>query len=85
MFGCLYLLHLYAALFQSPLRGPSQELSKSGGRPRGAKGGLGRSAHGPSFLGVMGVLLIAVVSPDGWWGAYGPVEWLASPFLLSYY
>jgi hypothetical protein len=33
----------------------------------------------------MGVLLIAVVSPDGWWGAYGPVEWLASPFLLSYY
>tara|TARA_B110000503_G_scaffold138170_1_gene223813 strand:+ start:616 stop:744 length:129 start_codon:yes stop_codon:yes gene_type:complete len=41
--------------------------------------------HGPSFIVIMGVLLVAVSAPQGWWGAYAPVEWLLSPHALSYY
>jgi NADH:ubiquinone oxidoreductase subunit 5 (subunit L)/multisubunit Na+/H+ antiporter MnhA subunit len=84
-FSSLYLLTLYATLFLRPLRGPSSELLASPGRPSARRLGWGRSLNGPSFLGVMGVLLVAVAAPHGWWGAYGPVEWLSSPHVLSYY
>lgn len=41
--------------------------------------------YSPSFLGVMGLLVLAIVTPQGWWGAYAPVEWLCSPHYLSFY
>ena len=41
--------------------------------------------NGPSFLAVMALLVVAVAAPDGWWGAYGPTEWLGSSHLVSYY
>jgi hypothetical protein len=84
-FSSLYLLALYAALFVRPLRGPSSELLAAPGRPGAAGLGWGRSRLGPSFLGVMGLLLGAIAAPDGWWGAYGPVEWLCSTLFVSYY
>jgi NADH:ubiquinone oxidoreductase subunit 5 (subunit L)/multisubunit Na+/H+ antiporter MnhA subunit len=84
-FSSLYLFALYATLFMRPLRGASAELYGSSGRPGGWARAWGRSSAGPSFLGVMGLLLVAVAAPDGWWGAYGPVEWLSSPHFLSYY
>jgi NADH:ubiquinone oxidoreductase subunit 5 (subunit L)/multisubunit Na+/H+ antiporter MnhA subunit len=85
LFSCLYLFHLYGSVFMAPLRGVSSELRGGRGRPAAQKGGLGRTMHGPSFLVVMGCLLVAVVTPDGWWGAYGPAEWVANPALVSYY
>jgi NADH:ubiquinone oxidoreductase subunit 5 (subunit L)/multisubunit Na+/H+ antiporter MnhA subunit len=85
-FSSLYLLSLYATLFLRPLRGPSSEafnLSK--------KNHCGRlnvwfpSAHGPSFIAVMALLLLAIVTPSGWWGAYVSIEWLNTFPTLSYY
>ena len=84
-FSSLYLLTLYVTLFLRPLRGPSSELFASARRPRRALLGWGRSMYSPSFLGVMGLLVVAIAAPDGWWGAYAPVEWLVSPHYLSYY
>lgn len=84
-FSSLYLLTLYATLFLRPLRGPSSELLASGGRPAARRLAWGRSPNGPGFLWVMGLLLCAVAAPHGWWGAYGPVEWLSSPHVVSYY
>ena len=84
-FSSLYLLTLYVTLFLRPLRGPSSELLAAPGRPRGARLRWGRAPNGPSFLGVMGLLVVAVAAPDGWWGAYGPAEWLGSSHLVSYY
>lgn len=84
-FSSLYLLTLYVTLFMRPLRGPSSELLAGAPRLRGGRQGWGRSMHGPSFIVIMGVLLVAVSAPQGWWGAYAPVEWLLSPHALSYY
>jgi NADH:ubiquinone oxidoreductase subunit 5 (subunit L)/multisubunit Na+/H+ antiporter MnhA subunit len=84
-FSSLYLLTLYVTLFMRPLRGPSSELLAGAPRPRGGRQSWGRSMHGPSFVAIMGALLVAVSAPQGWWGAYAPVEWLLSPHALSYY
>ena len=83
-FSTLYLLTLYITLFMRPLRGPSSELAASPKPVRGQRG-WGRSMYGPGFIVVMLVLLIAIALPHQAWGAYVPVEWLASASALSYY
>lgn len=65
-FSTLYLLTLYVTLFLRPLRGPSSELMASPSRPRSGALGWGRSRNGPSFLGVMGLLLVCITTPNGW-------------------
>lgn len=82
-FSSLYLFALYATLFARPLRGPSGELGAARGRPGFRR--WGRTLSSPSFLFVMAAILGAVAAPDAWYGAYGAVEWLTSPFALSYY
>ena len=84
-FSSLYLLALYAALFLRPLRGPSSELGAAPGRPRGARLRWGRAPGGPAFFVAMALLMGAVAAPDGWWGAYGPAEWVGGSRFVSYY
>lgn len=84
-FSSLYLLTLYVTIFLRPLRGLSSELSSSSKATSGRFNLWGPLAYSPSFLIVMFGLLVAITTPNGFWGAYTPVEWLSLSHSISYY
>ncbi len=84
-FSSLYLITLYLTLFLRPLRGQSAELTSFTRSLPSRLNAWTASAYSPSFLTVLITLFVAIVTPNGFWGAYTPVEWLTPAYSLSYY